>query len=899
MANESPEPEPAAATVPDETATCETVVANPAALERQRALLRNDRLPAGHAIGRYIVLRAIGEGGMGMVYAAFDPKLDRKIALKLLRPDRHKAAIDHKKASARLLREAQVMAKIAHRNVVSVFDVGVHEGKVFMAMEFVDGRSLGRWLREQKEATWQQVVDLFLQAGSGLAALHSAGLVHRDFKPVNVMVGDNGRVCVVDFGLARRSDSPSDEAPDPLGSGELTPEEQNLVGADIPVGPVTGIGRVTGTPRYMAPEQFRGRSMDNRTDQFSFAMSLYEALYGHHPFRDEDSDDYRAAVVGGQLRPPPADTAVPARVQRVLARSLQPSIEARYPSMDELLAALGNATNSRRRAVTLAAMLAVALCMLGLAALYFRGDNPPACRGAGQRWDGVWDAERKQELQRVFAATNVPYANAAWTTTETVIDAYVTTWIDTHRDACEATRVRQEQSAELMDRRMLCLDTRREEAKAFLALLQEADAELVGRAVEASHALSSVAHCSQLSLLTAASQPPSDAATRAAVGDVRARLARARAQHHAGMYDQALALATKASRDARAADYPPVEAEALYLLGDLHELATESEKALLAAYRTAEQAKDDGLRVYIAANLVYAVGYQQARYREGALWGELAAAALARIGGHDDAEATLHLHLAAMLHGQGDDEAALDHVDRGLALLESMHGPEHSDVASALSNRGLLLAALKRFDEALAVTRQELALTTRLHGPAHPGVAASHNNLALILAATGKADDSLSHLQSALQIWEEALGPSHADVALALGNIAEWHDTRGSLEVALEFHRRALTTWESALGPEDQEVAFALAAVGDLLHRLGRNGEAVPPLERALAIHETLGNARAAADTRFALARVLWSARQRTRARRLAVAATAGYRSVGDEAADELAEVTRWLAASR
>ncbi len=241
----------------------------------------NERIGAGMMVGRYRLLTAIGRGGFGVVFEAVDTELGRRIALKLLGSQRRGEA-----AEARLMREAQAMARLSHPNVITVYDVGSFDGGVFIAMELVDGGTLAGWLAQPRP--WRRVVELFLRAGRGLAAAHRAGLVHRDFKPENVLVGRDEQVRVTDFGVARMTDAAGD-------AGAAT-------GGDARVAPsLTRSGALLGTPAYMAPEQMDGAGSDARADLFSFCVALWEALYGARPFRGATVEELRAAIAVGRL----------------------------------------------------------------------------------------------------------------------------------------------------------------------------------------------------------------------------------------------------------------------------------------------------------------------------------------------------------------------------------------------------------------------------------------------------------------------------------------------------------------------------------------------------------------------------------------------------------------------
>ncbi|MCH9681102.1 MAG: serine/threonine protein kinase, partial [Deltaproteobacteria bacterium] len=271
------------------------------------------RRPTPTKIGRYTVLDLLGVGGMGVVCTAYDPKLDRKVALKLLRK---KSEGDHRLSTgqARLIREAQALAKLTHPNIVTVHDVDTYEGQIYMAMEYVDGSSLDQWM-VRGERHWRDVVEVFVDAARGLAAAHHAGITHRDFKPANVLIGKDGRVLVVDFGLAKSNDHElerSDDSPAPEAAVDMGPEPNlmDVIGSTQDT-KLTQVGRTVGTPAYMAPEQFLGLEVGPETDQFSFGVALFEALYGYLPFPDESREELLDRVTEGRVNETPKDTPVP------------------------------------------------------------------------------------------------------------------------------------------------------------------------------------------------------------------------------------------------------------------------------------------------------------------------------------------------------------------------------------------------------------------------------------------------------------------------------------------------------------------------------------------------------------------------------------------------------------
>jgi formylglycine-generating enzyme required for sulfatase activity len=329
----------------------------------------DDVLQKGTSVGRYLVLERLGAGAMGVVYAAYDPELDRKIALKLLRTQERRG--DKARRQERLVREAKAIAKLSHSNVVGIFDVGVHEGQVFLAMEYLGGGRLREWC-DAKKRPWREVVKMFMDVGQGLAAAHAEGLIHRDFKPDNVLLDKQGKPKVADFGLVRlRSTALDAQAAGPADDAAPPPPDEELVLlpiAQTALAPLTRTGALAGTPAYMAPEQFLGKPIDARTDQFAFCVALYEALYGERPFAGETVIALGNAVATGQLRSAPKGSDVPPWVRRCLTRGLRSDPANRYARFEDLIAALRTdpAARFRRRVGIASAVIAVVATVLTL-----------------------------------------------------------------------------------------------------------------------------------------------------------------------------------------------------------------------------------------------------------------------------------------------------------------------------------------------------------------------------------------------------------------------------------------------------------------------------------------------------------------------------------------------------
>jgi predicted Ser/Thr protein kinase len=300
----------------------------------------------GRKLGRYLIVERLGAGAMGVVYRAEDSDLGRSVALKQLhRPD--------EALTTRLIREARSMAQVNHPNVVAVYDVGEVDDTTYIAMELVTGESLRTW---QQVRTVNEIVEAYLAAGRGLAAAHDAGLIHRDFKPDNVLVGRDGRVRVTDFGLA--ASRPDEDLVETLDRPARSIADVNL----------TTSGSVLGTPAYMAPEQFLGGNVDARTDQFNFCVSLYEALFKQRPFAGKTFDELSENVCEGKVRAVPTGTQISGAVRAIILRGLSIKPGDRFPTMGHLLAELGRDRAKPWRRTSYAAFALAGVLALGLGA---------------------------------------------------------------------------------------------------------------------------------------------------------------------------------------------------------------------------------------------------------------------------------------------------------------------------------------------------------------------------------------------------------------------------------------------------------------------------------------------------------------------------------------------------
>jgi|JI10StandDraft_1071094.scaffolds.fasta_scaffold03708_13 predicted Ser/Thr protein kinase len=521
-----------------------------AARARAERALFGDAAPA--RLGRYVVLERIAGGGMGVVYRGYDPELHRKVALKVLHP----RAQEDDRAHARLLAEARALARLDHHNVVRIHDVLAEAGQVVLVMELAEGETLAAWERGAKRS-WREIVAAYAQAGRGLVAAHELGIVHRDFKPANAVIGVDGRVRVLDFGLALGRGVP--EAA-PLAVGSPDHREPTAEG-------LTATGEVVGTLGYTSPEQLAGQVATPASDQYSLCVALHRALESCPPFAGSDPVALEASIRAGRIDRATDGRAIPAWLRAAIARGLAADPAQRHASVAALLAVLTRARGWRRWR-TPVVVVAVGAAIAGAAMRPRAAAGPPPCDGGLAEIDPVWNAAQRETVTTALRTAGTPAADGTDPRVLAGLDRYRTRWIDLHRDACQAHR-RGEQSADLLDRRMLCLGRRRADLAASVDVLANADRATAGHAIDVVVGLPPVDDCADLASLTADVAPPATPAQRTRVGAVRATLGQAAALDRGGHTEQALTVATAAQAEARQVGYGPLEAEAALARGTL------------------------------------------------------------------------------------------------------------------------------------------------------------------------------------------------------------------------------------------------------------------------------------------------------------------------------------------
>ncbi len=895
-----------------------------------------DGEPNVQRFGHFLVLGTLGQGGMGMVLEAFDRTLDRRVAVKILHGDFSQSS------KRRLVREAKALAQLSHPNVVQVYEVGEVQGKAFVAMELARGRTLDAWLGTVPPPSWRERLDAYLQAGEGLAAAHAEGLVHRDFKPANVLIDDEGHVRVVDFGLARRSleGSASREEEAPLPSSEDSVDAR-----------VTQAGERVGTPAYMSPEQRHGREIDARSDQFSFCVSLYEALYGERPFAGSSLHQLLSAIAQRSIRPPPAGSHVPARLRRIVVRGLSARPDERWPSMDALLAELGrDPARARRRIFTASAFAGV----LGTA-IYALATQAPSqtaadlCQVAEDELSDVWNDARRTSVARALEASSRPYADKARPQVEAALDRYGDSWAQTRERAC-IDHERGGDSSEVYDRRITCLTRRRRALDRGITLVAEVAAASPERAVDIVRGLPRVEDCSDATLLRSALAPPRDENTKRAVEQQRQRLDEVELQWDAGQGTAALALAEEVADEARALEYLPLVAEAELTQGRIamktdvpaSEVAASLLRAGLAAWETGQ----DELAIEAAARYIYVVG-TTTRGRSASQGGfapdlelmmKIAEAQALGAPDHPFARALLYNNLASAQRAILQVDPARAYYRRALNELADVSNapPELDHVLSNLAQitpdpterSRLFEEAMRRFDAAYGAEHPE-ALAVRLDyshylaDPArvreilepvcsayeryHPDLIEQRHTcsgrLAFVLAELGERAEAAALLDRVASA--PASGDQTRDRRLSAALLAgHAHRYRGDPAEAIASLEWVTANLSSELWWERFVYGQAALGLGEALHQHGELPAAVAALERAVdALDDYCEGAvtqnvkgqqwRAAAQATLAVA-LVQAGGSRDRAAQLASSAATFYRAAGPGYRWRLDGIERW-----
>ncbi len=790
------------------------------------------RLTEGDKVGRYVILQKVGAGGMGVVYAAYDPELDRKLAIKLLMTSLGGSlAAELEEQRARLLREAQAMAKLSHPNVITVHDVGEFGDQVFVAMEFVDGGTLTDWIKERR--TWRQVMDVYLAAGRGLAAAHRADLVHRDFKPDNVLIDKDGRVLVTDFGLAR----PVAGKTDTFGSVR-TMENTPVLSAQL-----TRTGALVGTPAFMAPEQLAGERSDAMADQFSFCVALYAGLYGERPFEGRVLGELMANVSSGRIKSPPRDAKVPRRIRRALYRGLSVKPEERFATMEALLAELSrDPVRAWRRWGTV--LLPSAVLGVGLVAYQQeRASDAEYCNDVEAHLEGRWDDRRSKQMRIAFNATGKPYAPAVWKSAKRALDNYAELWVKSQRLACKAEAAGT-QSQALLALRMNCLERQLHEFETLVDVLTTVDASALERVQDAITKLPRPSECENIDALAQRAASLDTPEKRAQRQRLDRDNARAQILRNTGRLDESLSAATSALETARSAGDRWSEADALATLADVHDLRGDpvlGERLFHEAMTAALASDHRAVVARVARGLLWIAMDPGRPLDEAERWYQHGLAALEQQGKQVDKESQFENAMAAAYLSHGEYQDAESHMRRALEIRRAALGNEHPSESSTWTNLGQLYASQGRLDEALdAFSRAQRMIETE-YGPLHPFMAGALENLGAIRGQMRQYDEARVYLERALELRRVALGEDHPNNADSLINLANVDRHLGDYAGA-EAKLRQAHPIVQAIQPGTVHEAEVLLALG----RVQRTRE---DFESAIGTHRRAYEVVTAIDT--------------------------------------------------
>lgn len=785
-------------------------------------------------VQRYLVIEEIGRGGMGRVMRAYDPKLEREVALKFL-----KAETFDPQGRARLLREARIMAKLNHPNVVAVYDVDVDpDHGVIIAMELVRGTTLDCWLVEQCPSPLQ-VLQTFGDAGRGLAAAHRAGLLHRDFKPSNVLVASDGRARVTDFGIAK----PHGDLLTSLRSGRWRPRGSLPSPGPSPGRSLTDPDTVLGTPKYMSPEQHNGRDLTPAADQYAFCLALWETLVDEYPFTVAQ---LRRAKAEG---PPawPATPGVPRAIGEALRRGLAPRSEDRWPDMDSLLVVLSRRPERRRRWWWMSATIAAT----GLGAVGWTISRDSSrdrleadtsmCRAKGEAIADVWNDEVERKVRDGLRATEAIYAER---TTDTVIDRLdrqAREWRVARTESCLDAEVRRVWDAPTRARAEWCLDDRRLELGAFIEELNRADAEVIQRAVDATANLAPIAPCRDTTMLQQGPQlPPAD--DRPLLADVRAKIFRAQTLQAAGKYSEGL--------DVLDPLIEQLEHQGWSLLLARAKAAEANLQRALGAYDRAEEAGRTAymeavgvgawhLASSVASTLACNVGLDLVRPDDGLLWIDHARAFAKHA---DDIQGILEGKILVCVAGiefsMGKYEDAKLHYQDALAIMYRTWGPSHPKTIDIMVNQAVTYHNLGLLDEARELFEHALELKEQSLGEDHPAIASGLTNLATMHMSTGHYVRARELYWRARDIYERTLDPAHPKIAKILTGLASIYRKEGDLTSAQRLNEQAIGIIENAHGPDHPDLAAYLNNLANLHTHNGNNDEARRLYERARDLTE-------------------------------------------------------------
>lgn len=844
-----------------------------------------DDLPCGANVGRFVILGKVSTARTGIVYAAFDPRLDRKVALELIPVDAEDPLAAQETCSA-LVRDVMAAASVDHPNVVTVFDVGIFATGVFVAMEFVSGINLRQWMEARDDPfPWPEVLRVFRDAGRGLAAAHTIGVAHRDFKPDNVIMAQEGRICVIDFGLAPPIAEDTDEVTEALRAA-LPATLSSMDSSSVP-SMATGL---RGTVPYMSPEQHAGGRGDPKSDQFAFCVAFYEVLYGERPFKGEQRSTIALEAIGHRVRDAPRNSDVPQWLRAVLLKGLSPRRAERFPSMESLLRELDHDPSARRRRWTAGVAGLLGAGALAVTVVYLIDAEKHQCDADPTALRGIWDSETQGQLQSRFRDTGRPHAAETWAEVRGVLDGWAEQWLDYRVLACRATREWGSASPELRARRDACLDVRLHQLNALTTAYLEPSGPMVDHAIEVVSQLDPPSACATEATLIEAehSVGPDTSDNKTLLGEAieiridlisgNPELARARAEELRRRVEPLGAVALTIETEL-------IEAHALAALGDIS-------GAKAAFHRAAARANAADLKRLLARAWLDLSALEAADDGQHPLI-DYTAALVSAID-EDRLRAELSLVQGDRARAMGRDSAALGLYHRAIELAEGDPLAPEARATGPLVRLGVLAGQRKEWSSAERYLDKALNSRQRRLGAQHPSLIEIYIARSDVAARRGALDLAAAELDGALTI------------ALANQPGAEKREARlrvelGALQVRQARHQAANEQYELALralegGSEPQLRLAALRGKGSVLLAMGKRDEAATTLRQALDAtkddpRESAGLAPLTED----LAHALWDADRHDRSIALMVEARRSYAAGGPQMASNVARVDTWL----
>ncbi|MCR9159862.1 MAG: protein kinase domain-containing protein [Nannocystaceae bacterium] len=765
-------------------------------------------LRRGETIGRFVIIDELGRGAMGTVYAVFDVKLERQVALKLLhRSDRGMGS---------LLAEAQALARVNHPNVVTVFDVGDHQGRLYLAMELVQGRTLREW-QADTSPDWRELLAVYRGAARGLQAVHEADLVHGDFKPDNVMVADDGRVLVMDFGIARSLEDTSSHE-------ELTASHSGSRSLDV--------SRIRGTPAYMAPEQLHLDGVGPASDQFAFCVALYEALWGERPFDGETLAELASNVAQGDRRKRPSGRSVPQWLTQVVERGLSKKPEDRFESMAALDESFDQSLRRRMQAFSLAGAIGLTAA-IGTALALTPPEQSP-CEVAAKQFDARVSGDDIASLRQRILDIEHDDAPSSAQRFDRRLDAFAEQWHEANAALCRPST----ENPALLTARRQCLQRQVEHLGVLVDVYGDAPTLDLSRVGNLASALPRPSQCATLD------NPSAIEGTSAlALIEAQQALARARALATTGRVDEGLALVDAQLETIRSLDAPALEAN-LYLWraaklrtkGQYDEALANTKAAQYAATR----ASDEDLPCLGWLDRAYhtqRVTPNATALIESQL--EAAEFELLRVGNPPNLRIRYLMRKANTELRTGKADAAIADLTEALALTEQAP-PRQLTISNIHNLRAMAHINAGHEPQAHADFRAAHDVLEGAYGPHHPVLSQSRSNLGTICMSRGDFECARQTFEEALRTLEASSSDNPTSKAWLLTNLAEVAYWQGDASASRRHAEDALAVATQAGFADTPE---SVPARVKLLRVLGEQeawaqGEAV--LEDLLRVNEAV-----------------------------------------------------------